>query len=226
MSKAIEVSSLHKSFYTNGKKLEILHGLTFSVEKGEMISLTGPSGSGKSTLMAILGCLDKPTSGTYKIDGQEVSKLTAAQQATLRNQKIGFVFQKFHLLPGSTALENVALPKLYAGMPEKEANTQAEQLLTMMDLKKRSQHYPSQLSGGQQQRVAIARALANNPSIILADEPTGNLDSKTSADVMDLLKKMNKDHGTTIILVTHDKDIARNAPRRIELKDGCIVKDD
>lgn len=226
MSKAIEVSSLHKSFYTNSKKLEILHGLTFSVEKGEMVALTGPSGSGKSTLMAILGCLDKPTSGTYKIDGQEVSKLTTAQQATLRNQKIGFVFQKFHLLPGSTALENVALPKLYAGIPEKEANAQAEQLLAMMDLKRRFKHYPSQLSGGQQQRVAIARALANNPSILLADEPTGNLDSKTGTEVMDIFKKMYKEHGTTIILVTHDKDIARNAPRRIELKDGSIVKDD
>lgn len=211
--------------YVNGKlKVPVLHGIDLTIYEGEFASVMGPSGSGKSTFMNILGCLDRPTSGSYKLDGEEVALLNDDQLAYVRNKRIGFVFQSFNLLPKLTAQENVALPMVYAGVPRKERNERAAALLAELGLGERLDHLPAELSGGQRQRVAIARALSNDPSIIMADEPTGNLDSKASVDVMNIFTNLYKE-GRTIILVTHEPDISRYAGRNIVLKDGYILED-
>ncbi len=201
-----------------------LKDVTLSIEKGEYVALMGPSGSGKSTLMNILGCLDSPTSGTYRLNNTEVSEMTDDALAMVRNKEIGFIFQTFNLLPRLTSLENVALPMVYAGMGKKERLARAEEVMTMVGLKDRMTHKPNELSGGQRQRVAIARALVNNPSIILADEPTGNLDTKTSYEIMDILEKISE-QGNTVIIVTHEEDIAKHARRILRLRDGLIESD-
>lgn len=211
--------------YVNGKlKVPVLHGIDLTIYEGEFASVMGPSGSGKSTFMNILGCLDRPTSGSYKLDGEEVALLNDDQLAYVRNKRIGFVFQSFNLLPKLTAQENVALPMVYAGVPRKERNERAAALLAELGLGERLDHLPAELSGGQRQRVAIARALSNDPSIIMADEPTGNLDSKASVDVMNIFTNLYKE-GRTIILVTHEPDISTYAGRNIVLKDGYILED-
>ncbi len=211
--------------YVNGKLVvPVLHGIDLNIYEGEFTSIMGPSGSGKSTFMNILGCLDRPTSGSYKLDGEEVATLSDDELAFVRNKRIGFVFQSFNLLPKLTAQDNVALPMVYAGVPKKERNERAAYLLDSLGLGDRLDHLPSELSGGQRQRVAIARALANDPSIIMADEPTGNLDSKSSVDVMNIFTNLYNE-GHTIILVTHEPDIATYASRNIVLRDGYIVED-
>lgn len=211
--------------YVNGKlTVPVLHGIDLSIYEGEFTSIMGPSGSGKSTFMNILGCLDRPTSGSYRLDGEEVAHLGDDELAYVRNKRIGFVFQSFNLLPKLTALDNVALPMVYAGVSKAERKARASQLLTDLGLGTRLDHMPAELSGGQRQRVAIARALANDPAIIMADEPTGNLDSKASLDVMHIFTKLYQE-GRTIILVTHEPDIAEYAGRNVVLKDGLIVED-
>lgn len=211
--------------YVNGKLMvPVLHGIDLSIYEGEFTSIMGPSGSGKSTFMNILGCLDRPTSGSYRLDGEEVAHLGDDELAYVRNKRIGFVFQSFNLLPKLTALDNVALPMVYAGVSKAERKARASQLLTELGLGTRLDHMPAELSGGQRQRVAIARALANDPAIIMADEPTGNLDSKASSDVMHIFTELYQE-GRTIILVTHEPDIAEYAGRNVVLKDGLIVED-
>ncbi len=211
--------------YINGKlTVPVLHGIDLSIYEGEFTSIMGPSGSGKSTFMNILGCLDRPTSGSYRLDGEEVAHLGDDELAYVRNKRIGFVFQSFNLLPKLTALDNVALPMVYGGVPKQERIERASQLLTDLGLGSRLNHMPAELSGGQRQRVAIARALANDPAIIMADEPTGNLDSKASLDVMHIFTELYQE-GRTIILVTHEPDIAEYAGRNVVLKDGLIVED-
>ena len=211
--------------YVNGKlTVPVLHGIDLSIYEGEFTSIMGPSGSGKSTFMNILGCLDRPTSGSYRLDGEEVAHLGDDELAYVRNKRIGFVFQSFNLLPKLTALDNVALPMVYAGVSKAERTARASQLLTELGLGTRLDHMPAELSGGQRQRVAIARALANDPAIIMADEPTGNLDSKASLDVMHIFTELYQE-GRTIILVTHEPDIAEYAGRNVVLKDGLIVED-
>ena len=211
--------------YVNGKlTVPVLHGVDLSIYEGEFTSIMGPSGSGKSTFMNILGCLDRPTSGSYRLDGEEVAHLGDDELAYVRNKRIGFVFQSFNLLPKLTALDNVALPMVYAGVSKAERKARAGQLLTDLGLGTRLDHMPAELSGGQRQRVAIARALANDPAIIMADEPTGNLDSKASLDVMHIFTELYRE-GRTIILVTHEPDIAEYAGRNVVLKDGLIVED-
>jgi len=211
--------------YVNGKlTVPVLHGIDLSIYEGEFTSIMGPSGSGKSTFMNILGCLDRPTSGSYRLDGEEVAHLGDDELAYVRNKRIGFVFQSFNLLPKLTALDNVALPMVYAGVSKTERKARASQLLTDLGLGTRLDHMPAELSGGQRQRVAIARALANDPAIIMADEPTGNLDSKASLDVMHIFTELYQE-GRTIILVTHEPDIAEYAGRNVVLKDGLIVED-
>jgi putative ABC transport system ATP-binding protein len=219
----IEMKNITKTFFNADIALTVLKGISFSVERGEFLSITGPSGSGKSTLMHIIGCLDTPTSGSYLIDNKDVSQLDGNALAAIRNNHIGFVFQKFHLLPDLNALNNVALPQLYANKSEKEALAKAQEKLELVGLADRMNHYPNQLSGGQQQRVAIARALVNDPDIILADEPTGNLDSATGSTILEILTHLNKDHGATIIIVTHDLELAKKTNRIIKLFDGSIV---
>lgn len=206
------------------QELQVLKGLSLDIAKNEYVALMGPSGSGKSTLMNILGCLDSPTAGLYILNGKDVSKMPDNDLATVRNQEIGFVFQQFNLLPRLTAAENVALPLVYNGTPKKQRMEQALEMLNRVGLSERSHHKPNELSGGQGQRVAIARALVNTPSIILADEPTGNLDSKTSVEIMDIFGKIHSE-GNTVILVTHEEDIANHAHRIIRLKDGVIESD-
>ena len=214
-----------KKTYVNGKlQVPVLHGINLTIYEGEFTSIMGPSGSGKSTFMNILGCLDRPTSGSYRLDGEEVADLSDDELAYVRNKRIGFVFQSFNLLPKLTAQENVALPMIYAGVSKTERNARAAELLTSLGLGERLDHLPSELSGGQRQRVAIARALANNPSIIMADEPTGNLDSKSSIDVMNIFTRLYEE-GRTIILVTHEPDIATYASRNVVLRDGLIEED-
>lgn len=214
-----------KKTYVNGKlTVPVLHGIDLSIYEGEFTSIMGPSGSGKSTFMNILGCLDRPTEGSYRLDGQEVAHLSDDELAYVRNKRIGFVFQSFNLLPKLTALDNVALPMVYAGVSKQERKERASQLLTELGLGTRLDHMPAELSGGQRQRVAIARALANDPAIIMADEPTGNLDSKASLDVMHIFTELYE-QGRTIILVTHDPDIAEYAGRNVVLRDGLIVED-
>lgn len=214
-----------KKTYVNGKlTVPVLHGIDLSIYEGEFTSIMGPSGSGKSTFMNILGCLDRPTEGSYRLDGQEVAHLSDDELAYVRNKRIGFVFQSFNLLPKLTALDNVALPMVYAGVSKQERKERASQLLTELGLGTRLDHMPAELSGGQRQRVAIARALANDPAIIMADEPTGNLDSKASLDVMHIFTELYQ-QGRTIILVTHEPDIAEYARRNVVLRDGLIVED-
>ena len=220
----IDIQGITKT-YVNGKlSVPVLHGIDLQVNKGEFVSIMGPSGSGKSTFMNILGCLDRPTTGSYRLNGDEVATLSDDELAFVRNKQIGFVFQSFNLLTKLTALENVALPMIYAGMDKKSRNDRAAALLSSVGLGDRMDHLPSELSGGQRQRVAIARALANNPAIIMADEPTGNLDSKSTIDVMNIFRGLY-DEGRTIILVTHEPEIATYASRNVVLRDGLIVED-
>ncbi|HRB75886.1 MAG TPA: ABC transporter ATP-binding protein [Niabella sp.] len=225
MQSIIHIEQLRKSYFMGQQELPVLKGITLNIQKNEYVALMGPSGSGKSTLMNILGCLDSPTAGTYILNGQDVSKMTDNQLAEVRNQEIGFVFQQFNLLPRLTALENVALPLIYAGMPKNIRNQKAMETLAKVNLTDRSHHKPNELSGGQCQRVAIARALVNDPSIILADEPTGNLDTKTSYEIMDIFGKIHTG-GNTVILVTHEEDIAKHAHRIVRLRDGIIETDE
>jgi ABC-type lipoprotein export system ATPase subunit len=207
-------------------QVHALHSVTLKIELGEYVALIGPSGSGKSTLMNTLGCLDRPTHGSYLLAGQEVVKMTRDERALIRNRELGFVFQNFNLLNRTTALENVELPLLYCrGISSRERRERAKQMLDKVGLGSRLHHHPSQLSGGQQQRVAIARALVNDPSILMADEPTGNLDSRTSREVIDLFRRLNEEQNITVILVTHDQNVARNAERTIVLRDGRVVED-
>ncbi|NLX84568.1 MAG: ABC transporter ATP-binding protein [Synergistaceae bacterium] len=222
----VELNDIRKSFSMGKEELEILHGINLSVEKGEFVAMMGPSGSGKSTTMNILGCLDKPTSGTYIFNGENMNELDSDELAVIRNSKIGFVFQGFNLLQKTSAIENVELPLLYAGMPKKERRQRAEEALVQMGLGDRLHHEPTQLSGGQQQRVAIARGIVNKAPVLMADEPTGNLDSKTSEEIMKLFKKINEEEGTTILLVTHEPDVAVYAKRIVHFKDGMITSDE
>ena len=220
----IDIQGITKT-YVNGKlSVPVLYGIDLQVNKGEFVSIMGPSGSGKSTFMNILGCLDRPTTGSYRLNGDEVATLSDDELAFARNKQIGFVFQSFNLLTKLTAVENVALPMIYAGMDKKTRNERAAALLASVGLGDRMDHLPSELSGGQRQRVAIARALANNPAIIMADEPTGNLDSKSTIDVMNIFRGLY-DEGRTIILVTHEPEIATYASRNVVLRDGLIVED-
>lgn len=220
----IHLDNIRKSYYLGKQELPVLKGISMDIFKNEYVALMGPSGSGKSTLMNILGCLDSPTNGRYVLNGKEVSRMQDDELAGIRNKEIGFVFQQFNLLPRLTAAENVALPLVYSGTSKKERVARAEEVLHKVRLEDRMHHKPNELSGGQCQRVAIARALINNPAIILADEPTGNLDSKTSHEIMEMLDKIHGD-GNTIILVTHEEDIAGFARRKIKLKDGMVESD-
>ncbi len=222
----IQLHEVCKVYCLDEVKVEALHGVSLDIEQGEYVALMGPSGSGKSTLMNTLGCLDRPTSGSYLLDGEEVVEMSLDARAKLRNRKIGFVFQNFNLLARTSALENVELPLLYArGISGRQRHRRATELLEQVGLGDRMDHHPGQLSGGQQQRVAIARALVNQPAILMADEPTGNLDSRTSKEIIAILRQLNATSGITIILVTHDQDIARHANRWLVLHDGQIVKD-
>lgn len=220
----IEVKDLTKNYLLGTQTVEALRGVSFKIDKGEFIAIMGPSGSGKSTLMNIIGCLDSPTGGTYHLNNQEVSKLDGDELAGIRNKEIGFVFQNFHLLARNSALDNVMLPLKYAGVEKSDQIIRAKEVLSQVGLSSRIDHQPSELSGGQQQRVAIARALVNFPSIIFADEPTGNLDSQTGHDVMELFHNLNN-QGQTIILITHENAVAAEAQRTIFIKDGLIESD-
>ena len=222
----IELRDVRKVYDLGEVQVEALRGATLNIEQGEYVALVGPSGSGKSTLMNTLGCLDRPTSGSYKLAGEEVATMGRDERARIRNQRIGFVFQNFNLLNRTSAVENVELPLLYSqAITARDRRRRAIDKLELVGLGDRLDHHPSQLSGGQQQRVAIARALVNQPAILLADEPTGNLDSKTSREVIGMFKKLNDESGLTVILVTHDQDVARNARRVIVLRDGDVVCD-
>lgn len=225
MSPLIQLKNIRKSYPLDGFNLEILKGINLDISAGEFVAIMGPSGSGKSTLMNILGCLDTPTSGEYLLDGQNVENLNGDQLAEIRNRKIGFVFQGFNLLSRTSAIENVELPMIYAGIPDKEREEKAEKALDSVGLRERMHHQPNQLSGGQQQRVAIARAIVNEAPIIFADEPTGNLDTKMSVEIMNLFTKLNENLHRTIILVTHEEDIALFAKRIIKIVDGEIHSD-
>ncbi len=222
----IKLKNIVKSYPLDGGPLKILKGINLVIERGEFVAIMGPSGSGKSTLMNILGCLDKPTSGQYLLDGQNVENLSSDDLAEIRNRKIGFVFQGFNLLSRTSALENVELPMVYAGIGDEVRHKKAQDALVSVGLKSRMHHQPNQLSGGQQQRVAIARAIVNDAPIIFADEPTGNLDTKMSVEIMDLFKRLNREMNRTIILVTHEEDIARYADRIIKIVDGEICCDE
>jgi len=222
----IELKEITKIYKLGDIELQALCNISTEIEKGDFIAIMGPSGSGKSTFMNILGCLDKPTSGKYLLDGMDVGNLERNELALIRNKKIGFVFQGFNLLSRTSALENVELPMLYDGLPAKERKERAIEALRKVGLEGREKHHPNQLSGGQQQRVAIARALVNNASIILADEPTGNLDTKTSAEIMNLFVKLNEESDITIILITHEQDIASYSRRIIRFLDGCIISNE
>jgi putative ABC transport system ATP-binding protein len=224
MSLIIHLENIRKNYFMGKNVLEVLKGVSLDIYKNEYVALMGPSGSGKSTLMNILGCLDTPTAGRYILNQQDVSKMEDNSLAEVRNKEIGFVFQQFNLLPRLTALENVALPLVYAGISKKQRNEKALHVLDMVNLSDRSHHRPNELSGGQSQRVAIARALVNDPAIILADEPTGNLDTKTSYEIMEIFNTIHSG-GNTIVLVTHEEDIANHAHRIIRLRDGVIEND-
>jgi putative ABC transport system ATP-binding protein len=224
MSNIIETRGLTKVYGSNGNAVHALRGIDLSVGRGEYVALIGPSGSGKSTLMSILGCLDVPSGGTYALDGRQVEKLSGADLAAIRNEKIGFVFQQYNLLPKATILRNVELPMLYAGVPRKERRQRALDLLERVGIPDKANTLPGALSGGQRQRVAIARALANRPALLLADEPTGALDSKTGQEVLALFRELHA-QGNTVLLVTHDPAIAATAERRVELHDGLVLSD-
>ena len=221
----LEAQNITKAYVIDGRSLIVLHDVTCSIEKGELLAITGASGSGKSTLMKILGCLDVPTTGTLLVNGQDVSLISANQLAYIRNNQMGFIFQMFYLISDLTALDNVALPQLYAGKSEKEAHKRATEVLDWVGLGDRLQHFPLELSGGEQQRVAIARALVNKPAIILADEPTGNLDSKTGNLIMNIFTDLNIMEQITVIIVTHDITLANKTKRIIKLFDGKIIED-
>jgi putative ABC transport system ATP-binding protein len=222
MMNAIEAHDIRKVYQMGEVKVEALRGVSFNIQRGEVIAIMGPSGSGKSTLMNMLGCLDRPTSGEYILDGEPVASLTDDQLADIRNRKVGFVFQSFNLLSRQTAITNVELPLRYAGDSNGSRRERAIEALKAVGLEDRMTHRPTELSGGQQQRVAIARAIVNNPAIIMADEPTGNLDSKVGKEIMSLLLMLNKERGTTLIIVTHDPVIAENTQRAIRLRDGLL----
>lgn len=224
MNSIIHLDKICKSYYMGKMELPVLNGITLDIRKNEYVALMGPSGSGKSTLMNIIGCLDTPTSGTYILNGSDISELPDNKLAEIRNKEIGFVFQQFNLLPRLTALENVALPLVYAGKSKKQRTEKARQVMEMVNLTDRSHHKPNELSGGQCQRVAIARALVNDPTLILADEPTGNLDTKTSYEIMEIFDKIHS-AGNTIMVVTHETDIANHARRIVRLRDGLIESD-
>lgn len=222
----IKTEEITKVYRLGEIDLKALNGVTTSIDKGEFVSIMGPSGSGKSTFMNILGCLDRPTEGRYILDGIDVSAFSRDELARIRNEKIGFVFQGFNLLRRTTALENVELPMVYSGVSQKERKERAREALNKVGLSGREDHYPNQLSGGQQQRVAIARALVNNAPIILADEPTGNLDTKSSKEIMEIFTRLNEDSSITLIVVTHEPDIARYSRRIIRFLDGMIISDE
>mgnify|MGYP001552748731 CR=1 FL=1 len=224
MNSIIHLENIQKSYFMGKMELKVLKSISLDIYKNEYVALMGPSGSGKSTLMNIVGCLDSPTNGKYILNGHDVSKMEDNDLADVRNKEIGFVFQQFNLLPRLTALENVALPLVYSGMGRKQRNEKAKHLLEIVNLSDRSHHKPNELSGGQCQRVAIARALVNDPSLILADEPTGNLDTSTSEEIMDIFGKIHSG-GNTVVLVTHEVDIANHALRIIRLRDGIIESD-
>src|SRR6476469_9730648 len=226
MSTVISVKSLIKTYVVGEVQVRALRGVNLDVQKGEFLAVTGPSGSGKSTFMHIIGCLDRPTSGQYFLDGQDVSRMSKDALADVRNTKIGFVFQGFNLLSRTTALDNVELPLLYrGGLKTAERHRRAMRALEAVGLKDRADHHPNQLSGGQQQRVAIARALINEPSILLADEPTGNLDTKTSIEVMDIFQRLNRERNITVVLITHERDIAEYGTRTVTFRDGQVISD-
>jgi putative ABC transport system ATP-binding protein len=221
----IELTAIEKIYDTGAVRVQALRNVNLEIHRGEFVAIMGTSGSGKSTLMNILGCLDRPTSGRYRMEGVDISRLDKDQRADVRNRKLGFVFQGFNLLRRTTALENVELPLIYAGVPAAERIRRSRAALAVVGLAYRESNHPSQLSGGQQQRVAIARALVNQPSMLLADEPTGNLDTRTSLDVMSVFQKLNRESGITIVLVTHEPDIAEFASRVVTVRDGRIVSD-
>src|ERR1051326_6003750 len=225
MTPVIEIKDVVKDYKLGEVPVHVLKGISFQIERGDFVSIMGPSGSGKSTLMNILGCLDKPTSGTYILDGISVAQLQRDELAEIRNNKIGFVFQQFNLLARTSALENVELPLMYTDVPDRERHERARKALHAVGLAGREEHQPSQLSGGQQQRVAIARALVNDPSIVLADEPTGALDSRTSLEIMAILQKLNRERGITVIVVPHGPEIAGYSSRNIHFKDGRLQLD-
>jgi putative ABC transport system ATP-binding protein len=227
MSTVISVKNLVKTYVVGEVQVKALRGINLDVERGEFLAVSGTSGSGKSTFMHIVGCLDKPTSGQYLLDGQDVSRMSKDALAAVRNKKIGFVFQGFNLLSRTSALDNVELPLLYgnAGMKTAERHKRATEMLDLVGLGNRTDHHPNQLSGGQQQRVAIARALINNPSILLADEPTGNLDTRTSIEVMGIFQRLNQERGITVVLITHETDIAEYGTRTVTFRDGQVVAD-
>jgi putative ABC transport system ATP-binding protein len=221
----IRLENVHKTYDLGEIQVQALRGISLEARAGEFVAVMGPSGSGKSTVMNILGCLDRPTKGRYFLDGVDVSQMSKTELARIRNRKLGFVFQQFNLLARTSALENVELPTIYAGIPAQERAKRAMESLARVGLVERAGHYPSQLSGGQQQRVAIARALVNRPSILLADEPTGNLDSRTSVEIMEILQTLNEEQGLTIVMVTHEADISRFAQRTLEFRDGKLRRD-
>lgn len=221
----IQLDQIQKTYTMGDVEVRALRGVSLSVREGEFVAVMGASGSGKSTIMNIIGCLDRPTRGTYILDGQDVSELSKDERADIRCKKIGFVFQGFNLLSRTSAFENVELPMLYLGIPTDERNKRAMEALAAVGLAGREQNHPNQLSGGQQQRVAVARSLVNNPALILADEPTGNLDSRTSVEMMEIFQRLNRERGITLVLVTHEQDIAQYAERVVVFKDGKIKKD-
>ena len=221
----IRLENVYKNYDLGEVQVHALRSVSFSVQTGEFVAVMGASGSGKSTLMKILGCLDRPTRGSYFLDGIDVSGMSKTELAHIRNRKLGFVFQQFNLLSRTSALENVALPTVYAGLPQAERDKRAHEALERVGLSDRADHNPSQLSGGQQQRVAIARALVNRPAILLADEPTGNLDSRTSVEIMEILQSLNEEQGLTVVLVTHEPDIALYTKRMLEFRDGKLRRD-
>ena len=225
MNEVIRVQDLQKIYRMGDVEVPALRGINLTIERGEFVAVMGSSGSGKSTFMNIIGCLDRPTGGNYWLEGEEVAALSADDWAHIRNKRIGFVFQGFNLLSRTTALENVELPMMYNGFAGKERHRRAVEVLDLVGLGERHDHTPNRLSGGQQQRVAIARALVNKPSLILADEPTGNLDSATSSEIMGLFQRLNSDQGITIVLVTHEADIAEHAKRQIIFRDGAVISD-
>jgi putative ABC transport system ATP-binding protein len=226
MPTVISVKALTKTYIVGEVEVRALRGVNLDVERGEFLAVTGPSGSGKSTFMHIVGCLDRPTTGQYFLDGEDVSRMSKDQLAAVRNRKIGFVFQGFNLLARTSALDNVELPLLYgSGLKSAERHKRAIAVLKAVGLADRADHHPNQLSGGQQQRVAIARALINNPSILLADEPTGNLDTRTSIEVMDIFQRLNRESGITVVLITHERDIAEYGTRMVTFRDGQVIAD-